>query len=219
MSEEKTHSQDIELGIQSALQKHPEVVIEIEKGTPFFRVQPTRHKDPVFYNKNSDSRYGDLTREFGVYYVAASKEVAIAEIFQHGGAGPGTPVLVTEIQAMSVHQLATDRTLRVVDVARASTFVGRKLRQLVEAKGQGSEGYRLTQSLSATIMRHSREIDGLLYTSTVFPAASNKGFNLVLFERRKTQLMPVSSKPLMEVELTGGQTAVEFLLDLNLNVE
>ncbi|MBW9242058.1 MULTISPECIES: RES family NAD+ phosphorylase [Pseudomonas] len=220
VDEEKKQSQDVEQKIQSALLKHPEVIVDFKKGTPFFRVQPTRHKDPVFYNKNSDSRYGDLNKEIGVCYVAANTAVAIAETLQHGGEGPGSPVLMSEIQGMSVHELAADRDLRLVDVARMSAYVGgHKLRHLVEAKGQGSEGYSLTQTVSAACMRHSKEIDGFLYTSTVFPAASNDGCNVVLFEGRKKQLVPVSSKPLTEVELENGQTAIEFLADLDVTVE
>ena len=219
MSEEKHKNSDTD-NIQSVISKHPEVVVEIATNTQLCRVQPTRHKDPIFYNKDSDSRYGDAYKEIGVCYVAGSSEVAIAETFQHGADGPDSPVLLVEIEERSLHQLKAARPLRVIDVARAAAFGGRKLRHLVEAKGQGSEGYSLTQTLSAAIMRHEGEFDGLLYTSTVFPAAASmEGCNLVLFGGREIQLKPESSEPLAQAELASGKTAIEFLLDLNVSVE
>jgi hypothetical protein len=219
VSEEKHKNSDID-NIQSVISKHPEVVVEIATNTQLCRVQPTRHKDPIFYNKDSDSRYGDAYKEIGVCYVAGSSEVAIAETFQHGADGPDSPVLLVEIEERSLHQLKAARPLRVIDVARAAAFGGRKLRHLVEAKGQGSEGYSLTQMLSAAIMRHEGEFDGLLYTSTVFPAAASmEGCNLVLFGGREIQLKPESSEPLTQAELASGKTAIEFLLDLNVSVE
>lgn len=206
--------------IQLIILKHPELVIEIGVDSQLMRVQPTRHKDPVFYNSDSNSRYGDFNKEIGVCYVAGSSEVAIAETFQHGVDGPGSPVLFTEIQERSLHQLRVVRPLKVIDVARLAAFGGYRLRHLVEAKGQGSEGYSLPQALSAAIMRCEGNFDGLLYTSTVFPAAASiDGCNLVLFGGRETQLVPKSSEPLTAVQLKGDKTAIEFLLDLNVTVE
>lgn len=215
---EKKQIQDVDVGFGSVALKHPEIFTAWKKGARLARTQATRYPNPMFYNKNSDSRFGDLKKELGVCYVATSNEVAIAETFQHGSGGPGTPVLISDIQRMSVHQFATARRLRLVDVAKASAFMGYKLRDLVEAQGQGSEGYLLPQTLSAAIMRHGEDIDGLLYTSQVFPSASNDSC-IVLFERKKPQLVLVSSGPLVELELTNGQTAVEFLRDLKVTVE
>lgn len=220
--EVKKQIQDVEAGVPSMFLKHPEVIVEVEEGAPVFRVQTKQHKNPIFYNKreDSDSRYRDSTREIGVAYVATIPEVAIAETLQHGRGGPGTPVLMSEIQEMVVYQMAAARKLRLVDIGMANAFIGgRKLRDLVEAKGQGSDGYVLTQALSSAIMRYSEEIDGLLYNSHVFPAAANDGWNIVLFERKTPQLVPVSSEPLTEVELANGQTAIEFLADLSVTVE
>ena len=215
---EKKQIQDVDVGFGSVALKHPEIFIALKKGAELARTQATHYPNPVFYNKNSDSRYGDLKKELGVCYVATSNEVAIAETFQHGGGGPGTPVLISEVQGMSVHRFRTARKLRLVDVFRVGAFMGYPLRDLVEAKGQGGEGYLLPQTMSAAIMRYSEDIDGLLYTSQVFASASNDSC-IVLFERKKPQLVLVSSKPLVELELTNGQTAVEFLTDLKVTVE
>ena len=215
----KKQSSDVEQEFQSALSKHPDVVVTIDADSSWARVQPTEHKNPVFYNRDSDTRYGDPAKEIGVCYVAGSSKVAIAETFQHGPDGPGSSVLMKDIMDRSLHQLRAARPLNVIDVGQLSAYAGRKLRDIVQAKGQGSEGYDLTQTLSAMSMRYSPEIDGLLYTSTVFPrAASLEGCNLVLFEGRETQLLPVSSEPLAEALLTDDKTAVEFLVDLNLSV-
>ncbi|WP_460115393.1 RES family NAD+ phosphorylase [Pseudomonas sp. H2_D02] len=219
MSGEKNKNSDVE-AIQSVIAEHPEVIVEIATDTQLSRIQPTRHKNPLYYNENSISRFGDLHKEIGVCYVAGSSEVAIAETFQHGADGPDSPVLLTEIQERSLHQLKAARPLRVIDVARAAAFGGHKLRHLVEAKGQGSEGYLLPQTLSAAIMRDKGNFDGLLYISTVFPAAASmEGCNLALFGGRETQLIAESSKPLLEVELDSGKTAVEFLVELKVSVE
>lgn len=211
---------DVEKDIQSALSKHPEVIIDLDEGTPVYRVQPTCHEDPFFYNPDSDSRYGDKNREIGVCYVACSSEVAIAETFQHGPNGQGTPVLIKEIEERSLYPLKTARVLKMIDVARLSAYTGNKLRDIVKVKGQGSEGYSLTQTLSAVCMRHSDEIDGLVYTSTVLPSVSRDECNLALFGGRATQLVSDGkASPLMEVVLENGQTAVEFLDSLKVTVE
>lgn len=215
----KKQSSDVEQEFQSALSKHQDVVVTIDADTLWARVQPTEYDNPVFYNRNSDTRYGDPAKEIGVCYVAGSSKVAIAETFQHGPGGPDSSVLMEDIMDRSLHQLKAARTLKVIDVGVLAAYTGRKVRAIVEAKGQGSEGYSLTQTLSAVSMRYSDEIDGLLYTSTVLPgAASLEWCNLVLFEGRKTQLVPVSSEPLAEALLTDDKTAVEFLVDLNLSV-
>src|SRR5450830_376304 len=148
--------------IDAELSKRPELILEIDEGFVVSRCQPTMYdSDPPFYNPKSDSRYGDLLKTIGVWYVAGSCEVAIAETFQHGRVGPGTPVLRGEIEGCSLHELKTAHVLRLVNVERLSTYMGGKLRDLVKAKGQGSEGYLRTQMLSAAIMRLSSKVDGL----------------------------------------------------------
>lgn len=215
----KKQSGDVEQAFKTAISNNPDLLVKIYADTPFSRVQPTRHCNPVFYNLESDTRFRDLEKEYGVCYVAGSSKVAIAETFQHGPDGPGTPVLMKDILDRSLFQLKAARVLTLIDVGQLAACMGWKLRDIVQAKGQGSEGYKLTQMLSAMCMRHSLEIDGLLYVSSVFPkAASLEGCNLVLFEGRETQLVPVSSEPLAEALLTDGKTAVEFLLDLKLSV-
>ena len=215
----KKQSGDGEQEFKAALSNNPDIWVEIDADTSWARIQPTRYPDPVFYNRGSDTRFGLREKEIGVCYVAGSSKVAIAETFQHGPGGPGTSVLMQDIMERSLHQLKAARTLKVIDVGQLAACMGWKLREIVQAKGQGSEGYELTQMLSAMCMRHGLEVDGLLYVSTVFPkAASLEGCNLVLFEGRETQLVPVSSEPLAEALLTDGKTAVEFLLDLKLSV-
>ena len=118
-----------------------------------------RVRHPVFYNRDSDTRYGDPAKEIGVCYVAGSSKVAIAETFQHGPDGPGSSVLMKDIMDRSLHQLKAARPLNVIDVGQLSAYAGRKLRDIVQAKGQGSEGYDLTQMLSAMSMRYSPEIE------------------------------------------------------------
>ncbi len=205
--------------VDLVLSSHPDVIVRRPIDTPFSRVQPTRYDNPVFYNSDSNTRYGDRQKEIGVCYVAGSDEVAIAETFQHGPDGLGNPVLLKDIEERSLFHVKAARELVLIDVGRLAAYSGKKLRDIVEAKGEGSQGYSLTQTLSAACMRHSNEIDGLIYTSTVFPAVSVDQCNVVLFEGRETQLIPCGTKPMMAVQLGSGETAVEFLDSLNVAVE
>ncbi|MBF0638639.1 MULTISPECIES: RES family NAD+ phosphorylase [Pseudomonas] len=207
--------------IEAELSKRPELILKIDKGFEVFRGQPSMYDSkPPFYNPTSDSRYGDLWKAIGVWYVAGSREVAIAETFQHGRVGPGTPVLRSEIEGCSLHKLETARVLRLVNVERLSTYMGGKLRDLVKAKGQGSEGYLRTQMLSAAIMRLSIKVDGLYYGSTVFPSPGSwDGCNFALFDGRGPQLSPVSITPLTEVLLASDETAIELLVGLKVSIE
>lgn len=207
--------------IQSEIALHPELIVKVDKDFVVSRAQPKEYDaDPPFYNPASDSRYGDLLKEIGVWYVAGSREVAIAETFQHGRAGPGNPVLRGEIEGCSLHQLKTARVLKLVNVERLSTYMGGKLRDLVKAKGQGSEGYLRTQMLSAAIMRLDSKVDGLYYGSTVFPSPGSwDGCNFALFNEGTPQLSPVSILPLPEVLLASDETAIELLVSLKVSVE
>ncbi|MNN98279.1 hypothetical protein D3C81_2176320 [compost metagenome] len=65
-----------------------------------------------------------------------------------------------------------------------------------------------------------QEIDGLLYTSAVYAkTGSIEGCNVVLFEGRKPHVKPIDHRPVMEVELATGETAVEFLESLGVVLE
>jgi hypothetical protein len=209
------------LDVEAELSKRPELILEIDQGFKVFRGQPSMFDShPPFYNPKSDSRYGDFLKAIGVWYVAGSREVAIAETFQHGQAGPGTPVLRSEIEGCSLHELETARVLRLVNVERLSSYMGGKLRDLVKAKGQGSAGYLRTQMLSAAIMRLGSKVDGLYYGSTVFPSpGSRDGCNFALFDGCGPQLSPVSITPLVEVLLESDETAIEFLVGLKVSLE
>lgn len=212
---------EVEAKLQGVLKDKTPYVL-LEQGVTTARVQLTEHRDPIYYNSkpDSNSRYAHLFRKVGVLYVALSSELAIAETLQHGQAGPGSPVSVSEIEARSLHQLQTVRPLKLVDVGLLTAGAGFKPRDVVQAKGQGSEGYLLTQMISTVCMEHSQEIDGLYYGSSVYaPTGSSQGCNVVLFEGRDPQVVAFGAQPLMEAVLPNGSTAIEFLLDLNLVVE
>jgi len=219
IKEVKMKEIDVVEKIKSALAERD---LYVMKSFQASRVQLTEHKDPVYYNRKPDSvsRYAHSKRECGVLYLAISPELAVAESFQHGQSGPGTPVSVKEIEERSLHQVETTRELKLVDLGRLAAFSGLKPRDLIQAKGQGSEGYILTQTISTVCMEYSIEIDGLIYNSSVYdPASTSAGSNFVLFEERATQVVPVGATPLMEALLPNGETAIEFLVSLNLIVE
>lgn len=209
---------DVEETLKLAFTKI-EPYINFEQGSTVARVQLTEHKNPVFYNRqpDSDSRYAHRERKVGVLYLAISPELALAETFQ---GDQHSSVSVREIQDRSLHHLKVTRDLRLADVGRLSAFLGFKPRDLLAAKGQGSEGYRVTQLISTLCMEHSHEIDGLIYSSSVYaPTGTSAGCNIALFEGRGSQVEPVVAMPLMEAVLPNGETAIEFLETLSLSVE
>ena len=206
--------------IHATIAAHGLPIVSIQPGTLVWRVQETVHANPLFYNPDSDSRYGDPHRAIGVCYVAGSDLVAVAETLQHGKAGTGSPVLIKELEARSLHQLETTRVLRVVDAGMLARNAGRRLKDIVESKGQGSTGYTWTQALSGVVMRHGLEVDGMLYPSQVYPlTGSFKGCNLALFDGRGLQLEAVGKQGLRELELSSGETVGEFLNRLRIAVE
>ncbi len=205
--------------LQSALKKHELPTVEVLKGRCFFRLQLSVYTSPIFYNRDSDSRYGDGKKERGVFYVAGSDVVAVAEALQKGRGGPGTPVLISDLYEQTLHTLKSVRTLNVIDAAALARNSGKTLEAIVRHRGQSSEGYRYTQMLSALVMRHCAEVDGLVYPSRAYPiSGSINGCNLVLFEGRSTQLVAVNHVPLMDTELSNGETAIELLARIQVPV-
>ncbi|WP_455921437.1 RES family NAD+ phosphorylase [Pseudomonas putida] len=203
--------------VQRFLFEREDVWVKLKAKTALFRV--TGYPSAIFYHPGSISRYSDPEQEVGVCYVAGSPEVAIAETFQSGREGHGSPVLVAEIRNASLHRLETARPLKLVDVQRLSSYLGGKLGAITEARGQGESGYSVTQQLSGICMRSDSEIDGLIYSSVAYGRAlSMEGHNLVLFEGRSTQLQAISALPVASVMLPGNITALELLLRLKVNV-
>ncbi|GJN52534.1 RES family NAD+ phosphorylase [Pseudomonas tohonis] len=220
MTKRKDELEALKQTIQDAIEKHGLPLTEIPKGTPTFRVQETEHSNPLFYNPKSDSRYGDPQGTIGVCYVAFSDVVAVAETVQHGKAGEGTPVTQQEIEARSLHELEAARLLKVVDSARLVANTGRRLGAIVQSKGQGSQGYAFTQALSDVVMRHTDHVDGIIYTSQVYPSAGRQNeCNLALFADRPEQLKAVRKTPLGELELSTEETVGELLNRLQVPIE
>ena len=207
--------------VQEALNKHQALFRLIPAGTFLYRVQPSRHDaNPVNYRADSDTRYADPARQVGVYYLGFTEEVAIAESFQPGQGIDGQPVRLSHLEQTSLHLLKTARELCVVDVAAlANRTTHHKIRDIVQAKGQGREGYALTQEISQACMHH-RSVDGLLYQSAVYTiTGSMKGCNVVLFEGRSKQVEAISHQPVMAAVLANGETVIEFLDSLGVAVE
>lgn len=155
-------------------------------------------------------------RQTGVKYLAGSPEVAIAESFQHGGSRPGTPLSLSEIEATSLYSFSPLRELKLLDTQRISVYLGTKLGDLTQARGQGNaEGYLPTQRLSHLCMRQGSDVDGLLYVSVAYGTPTGKsGCNMVLFEGREPQLILLDSTPVMKVMLPSNETALELLQGL-----
>lgn len=208
--------------VRETLSKHPEVMRTLPEGTMLHRVQPSKYDDnPINYKRDSDTRYADPNQQVGVYYLGGSEEVALAESFQPGQGVDDQAVAVAALERSSLHRLETERPLKLVDAgALASRALGRRLVDLVQAKGQGKEGYKLTRELSGACIEQGGEIDGLLYTSAVYAESGTLGgCNVVLFEGRGSQVKPIDYKPVVEAELSSRKTAVEFLESLGVVLE
>ncbi len=218
----KKSENDVAKDVEDTLTKYPRLVKQIPEGTILHRVQPSKYdSNPINYRPDSDTRYADPDQQVGVYYLGFSEEVAVAESFQPGQGTDNQPVRLSRLEQSSLHQLKTARTLNVVDVAGlANRATHHKLRDIVQAKGQGKEGYTLPRQLSQACMQQGTEIDGLLYPSAVYTVTgSMDGCNLVLFEGRDTQVEPIDYKPVTEVEFSNGETPVEFLDSLGVPLE
>lgn len=120
------------------------------------------------------------------------------------------------LDSSSIHRYETVRTLKVVDVGvLANRTTNNKLRDLVQARGQGAEGYKLTRDLSRMCMQEDEKIDGLLYLSAVYSVSGSMvSCNLVLFDKRETQVKPIDYKPVAGVVFSDGETTEEFLESL-----
>jgi hypothetical protein len=224
MSNEVDMYDDVKKKVAALLEKpHPQLWVEIKENEVLLRVQPTRYDDnPVFYNPDSDSRYADGSGNTAVLYLASSAELAIAETIQQGSSGPGTPVMRSEVEERSLHYLKVARPLRMVDAGMVISCLGKRPGDVTQPKGQGSEGYSLPQAISAACCEHDGEpIDGLVYRSGVYDPAGtpHAGRNLVLFEGRGLQVIPLNSIPLAQLVLSGDKTVFEFLEDRQLDVE
>lgn len=205
--------------LKAVLDNNPEVIRIVPVGTAFYRAQDSEHDDePRFYNRKSNSRYGSPDLPVGLLYVGFSDTVAVAEVFQPPG--DDAPVEYAKLEQCSMHQLVAVRDLKLIDLPMLANLMGLKLRDVVQAKGQGSEGYKPTRALSKACMECGVDVDGLLYTSSVYsPAGTLEGCNAALFGERGEQVKPVSHKPLLKERLSNGKTPVKHLQDLGVSLE
>jgi hypothetical protein len=211
----KKKSNDVAKQVSETLKKYPDLVQEIE--IPLYRTQPSKYDaNPINYKADSDTRYADPDQEIGVFYLGCSDKVAVAESFQPGQGVDNQAVPVSKLDTSSLHQLKPLRPLNLVDVAGlANRSTNHKLRDLVEAKGQGAEGYELTREFSQACMQQGKTIDGLLYYSAVYSVTgSMDGCNVVLFDGRGPQVEPVDFKPVAGAVLSGDETTEDFLESL-----
>jgi len=207
--------------VLDALNKYPELLKQLPANTFLHRVQPCRYDaNPVNYRADSDTRYADPSKRVGVYYLGCSAEVAVAESFQPGQGVDDQPVRFSQLQQASLHLLKAARKLCLVDVAAlANRATHHKIRDIVQAKGQGKEGYALTRKISQVCMSQDH-VDGLLYLSAVYTVTgAMEGCNIVLFEGRSTQIQAISHQPVSIAVLPNGETVVEFLCSLGVALE
>ncbi|ANC80205.1 hypothetical protein KKK_03990 [Pseudomonas putida B6-2] len=204
-----------------ALDKYPELIRTIPAKTVLHRVQPSRHDDkPINYRKESDTRYAHPLHEVGVFYLGFSPEVAVVESFQPGQGVDDQAVPLSKLMESSIHRYVTVRELKLVDLPLLANRTGQKLRDIVQAKGQGAEGYKATRALSEACMQFSNEIDGLVYTSAVYSTAGTlDGCNVVLYEGRDPHVAPIDFQAISELVMTNGETAFELLESLGVVVE
>lgn len=201
------------------LSRHKDLTRTIPKDTELHRTQPSKYDaTPINYKTDSDTRYADPEQKTGVFYLGFSEKVAIAESFQSGQGVDNQAVLQAVLDASSLHRYTTTRPLNLVDVGvLANRITNDKLRDLVQAKGQGAQGYKLTRALSQMCMQQGKQIDGLLYPSAVYSVSGSMvSCNLVLFSGRGTQVAPVDYKPVAGALLSDDETSEEFLESLGI---
>ena len=149
MSTAAKKSDENAFDLVGTLTRHPNLVRQIPKGDTFHHSQSSTYGAEPHYKKDSDTRYSDPDQNVGVYYLGGSAEVAVAESFQPGQGVDDQAVRLSKLEQCSMHRLKTARILNVIDVVGlANHTTHNKLRDMVQAKGQGNKG-RL-QELSAT---------------------------------------------------------------------
>lgn len=213
---------DVRSKVEKTLVKHPEVFRQLPEGTEFYRIQPSKYdSSPINYRKDSDTRYSDPDQQVGVYYLGFSQKVATAESFQPGQGVDDQAVSYSMFAQCSLHKLKAARILNVVDVVQLANLASNdKIRDLVQASGQGKEGYALTRQFSQSCMQFGEEVDGLLYPSAVYTETGRMdGCNVVLFGGRKAQVTAIDFKPVLDVQFSSGETPLEFLNSLGVVLE
>jgi hypothetical protein len=217
MSTKTKQQNDVTDLVLNALKKNPSIMRTVSEGTELHRVQDATHDaSPIHYARVSDTRYADPDQAIGVKYVAGSDVVAIAESFQGTGQDQRT-VEASLLASKSIHRLKAVRDLKLVDVTvLAARSTKSPLHAMVNSRYD--DGYDLPRQLSQACMQIP-DVDGLIYPSAVLsPAGTFAGCNLVLFEHRPAQVLPLDYQPVLEVELSTGETAKELLDDLGVTL-
>ncbi|MDZ5604315.1 RES family NAD+ phosphorylase [Pseudomonas sp. RP23018S] len=199
------------------LAKYKNLIRIVPNATYFYRTQPSKYDaHPINYKTDSYTRYADPEQKIGVFYLGFSEEVAIAESFQSGQGVDTQAVPEVRLMASSLYRYETLRPLRAVDIGvLANRVTHHKLRDLVQAKGQGARGYQLTRALSYLCMHRLNNIDGLLYPSAVYSVSGSMlACNLMLFGHRAVQVKALDYRPVAGAVLSQGETTEELLESL-----
>ncbi len=214
MSVEVEKESEVGKLVREVVESHAEATHILPEGTKLYRCQPSRYdENPINYRANSDTRYADPDQKVGVYYLGLSKTVAVAESYQSGQGVDTQAVKLSTLEQSSLHELVTVRPLTLIDVGPlANRAKHLKLRHLVDAKGQGREGYKETRELAKACMELGEDVDGVLYPSAVYTkSGSMASCNVVLFDGRMPQVESVSFEAVLTAKLETDELASEFL--------
>ncbi len=143
----------------------------LEKNSQLFRIHQA-HFQALYFNRNSNSRFGSFAQNYGVLYAGLDSFVVFRETF-HGKSSKSIEQESLERMCLSCFWL--QRELKLIDLSGSGlTLIGADSRIIT-----GSD-FPLSQSWSQTLYEHPANVDGLYYRSRYDPSR----FCVVLYENR-----------------------------------
>lgn len=195
-----------------------EVYVYLEKGTHIYRAQDKKHSNPIYFSLNN-GRYSDSLQKYPVFYGALTPATSIAEHLQIsnsvGGEENSSFLRIGILEKKALFELEANRNLCLVDASALVRLLGGSLSDIVQKRGDESEGYDFTQTLCSAVLRAGLEIDGMVYPSSADPRTlGDDGVCIVFFHENDGKLVQkVRGIPLMEYSLPDGRTVMKLLED------
>ena len=206
--------------IKKIASSNKEVYVYLEKGKRIYRSQDKENSNAIYFDPLHKGRYADSLKEYPVFYGALTPATSIAEHLQIPDMVVGEkddPFFFKKsiIERKALFELEANRNLCLIDVSALVNLLGGSLSEIVQKRGDESEGYIFTQSLCSAVIRAGLEIDGMVYPSRVDPRAlGDDGVCIVLFhENNGKMVQKVQGIPFMEYLLPDGRTVIRLLED------
>jgi chromosome partitioning protein len=143
----------------------------LEKNSQLFRIHNV-YRQALYFNRNSNSRFGSFTQNYGVLYAGLDSFVVFREIFNLKSV---RLIDQESLERMCLSCFWLQRDLKLIDLSGPGlTMIGADSRIIT------GSNFPLSQSWSQTLYEHPANVDGLYYRSRYDPSR----FCVVLYENR-----------------------------------